>query len=140
MQRFFMIFAAGLAAFLAVPGFAAEPVTGRWITPERDAVVTIARCGSTYCGRLTRYLVTPEGGADQRDVNNPDASKRNRKLLGIALLSGFREEENRWRGSIYDPRNGKTYKSFLKRKDANRLEVKGCWGPFCQTQIWTRAR
>lgn len=128
------------AALLALPVAAAEPITGRWVTPEKDAVVTIGKCGATYCGRLTQYLVTPEGGADQRDVNNPDPKLRSRKLLGIPLLTGFVMEPERWRGRIYDPRNGRTYRSFLNRKNANVLEVKGCWGPFCQTQKWTRAR
>ena len=44
-----------------------------------------------------------------------------------------------WRGAIYDPKRGKTYRSELKRRDANTLEVKGCIGPFCQTQVWTPA-
>ena len=140
VQKLLVVLAALAASLIAAPAMAADPITGRWITPERDSEITIGRCGSSYCGRLTRYLVVPEDGVGQRDVNNPDASKRTRKLLGIALLSGFKEEKNRWRGRIYDPRNGRTYKSFLRRKSASQLEVKGCWGPFCQTQVWTRAR
>ena len=30
--------------------------------------------------------------------------------------------------------------SFLKDRGPDRLEVKGCIGPFCQTQVWQRAR
>ena len=138
-----MKFAALVAAALtlvASPAFAAEPITGRWVTPEKDAVITVAPCGKKMCGRLSQYLVIPEDGIDQRDVNNPNPELRKRKLLGRALLSGLTEESDLWRGRIYDPRNGKSYRSVVRRISPSKLEVKGCIGPFCQTQIWTRAR
>ena len=90
------------------------------------------------CGTLARFLVTPPGGADQRDVHNPDAKLRNRKLLGLPILTGFSEDGAVWRGTIYDPKSGKSYRSVLRRLDGDRLEVKGCIGPFCQTQVWRR--
>lgn len=119
---------------------AAEPITGRWITEERDAIVEIKPCGNSYCGRIARFLVPPPDGLDQRDINNPDAKKRKRKLLGLAVLSGFKEEPSLWRGQIYDPKSGKSYRSVIRRKSANTIEVKGCIGPFCQAQTWTRQR
>ncbi|WP_435416703.1 DUF2147 domain-containing protein [Parerythrobacter aurantius] len=128
------------AAAPALAWFAPEPIAGRWMTREKDAVVTIAPCGASYCGKLSQYLVTPPGGADQKDVNNPDPKLRGRKLLGINLLSGFKADGDVWRGTIYDPRNGKSYRSVLKRKSTSALEVKGCIGPFCQAQTWTRAK
>ncbi|MXO51675.1 DUF2147 domain-containing protein [Erythrobacter gaetbuli] len=130
-----------LAALLcATPLLAAQPIEGRWITAEEDAVITIGECGSSTCGRITKFLVAPPKGLDQRDVNNADAKLRQRKLLGMPVLTGFSEDAKLWRGQIYDPKSGKTYRSVVRRKDANRLEVKGCIGPFCQTQVWTRAR
>lgn len=130
-----------LAALLcATPLVAAQPIEGRWITAEKDAVITIGECGSSTCGRITKFLVAPPQGLDQRDVNNADAKLRQRKLLGMPVLTDFSEDAELWRGQIYDPKSGKTYRSVIRRKDANRLEVKGCIGPFCQTQVWTRAR
>ena len=129
-----------LVALLASqPLFAAEPVTGRWVTAEKDAVIAIAPCGAKLCGRIAQFLVPPPQGLDQRDVNNKDAAKRSRKLLGMPVLSGFSEDDDIWRGQIYDPKSGKTYRSIIRRKGANLLEVKGCIGPFCQTQVWRRA-
>lgn len=132
-----------LLAFLALitanPLVAAEPVTGRWVTAEKDAVIAIAPCGAKLCGRIAQFLVPPPQGLDQRDVNNRDATKRSRKLLGMAVLSGFSEDADLWRGQIYDPKSGKTYRSIIRRKSATVLEVKGCIGPFCQTQVWRRA-
>ena len=134
------ILVASLAALLlASPALAADPVQGRWVTEEKDAVITIAPCGAKLCGRISKFLVAPPQGLDQRDVNNKDASKRSRKLLGMPVLSGFVEDGDEWRGTIYDPKSGKTYRSILQRKGSNQLTVKGCLGPFCQTQTWRKA-
>ena len=134
------VMVASLAAvLLASPALAADPVQGRWVTEEKDAVITIAPCGAKLCGRLSKFLVAPPQGLDQRDVNNKDASKRSRKLLGMPVLTGFVEDGDEWRGTIYDPKSGKTYRSILQRKSANVLTVKGCLGPFCQTQTWRKA-
>lgn len=135
------VIGAGLAlAALAPAAFAAEPITGRWVTAEKDAVIVIAPCGKALCGTIERFLVPPPQGNDQRDINNPDAAKRKRKLLATTpILSAFTQESDLWRGQIYDPKSGKTYRSVVRRKGPNVLEVKGCIGPFCQTQVWRRA-
>ncbi|MBX7514185.1 DUF2147 domain-containing protein [Qipengyuania sp. GH38] len=132
--------AAIAALATAAPLLAAQPIEGRWVTAEKDAVIQIGKCGKSLCGKIARFLVAPPQGLDQRDVNNKEPRLRNRKLLGMPVLTGFSEESDLWRGEIYDPKSGKTYRSVVRRKDANRLEVKGCIGPFCQTQVWTRAR
>ena len=128
-----------IALVAATPLAAAEPVAGSWVTASRDGVVQIGACGASLCGRIARFLVVPPQGADQRDVHNPDARLRSRKLLGLPILTGFSEDGGVWRGTIYDPKAGKSYRSVIRRLDAKRLEVKGCIGPFCQTQVWTKA-
>lgn len=135
------VLGAGLGLAAQVPAaFAAEPITGRWVTAEKDAVIVIAPCGKALCGTIERFLVAPPQGNDQRDINNPDAAKRKRKLLATTpILSAFTQESNLWRGQIYDPKSGKSYRSVVRRKGPNLLEVKGCIGPFCQTQVWRRA-
>lgn len=136
MKRAAMLLAAAIALS---PLAAAEPITGRWITAEKNAVVAIAPCGKVLCGKIEKFLIAQPQGNDQRDVNNPDAAKRSRRLLGTAILSSFAQDGDVWRGQIYDPKNGKSYRSEIRRKSATVLEVKGCIGPFCQTQIWNRA-
>jgi uncharacterized protein (DUF2147 family) len=127
-------------ALAALPGaaLAAEPITGRWVTAEKDAVVAIAKCGKALCGTIDKFLILPKGGIDQRDINNSDPAKRQRKLLGTAILTGLAAEAEVWKGQVYDPKTGKTYTSEVRRKDAKTLEVKGCVGPFCQTQVWKK--
>ena len=129
------------ALTLGLPSaFAAEPIHGRWITEDRDAIVEIEPCGATTCGRIARFLVPPPDGPDQRDIYNPDPDLTDRRLLGLPVLTQFREESRLWRGRIYDPKTGKSYRSVIRRMSADTIEVRGCIGPFCQAQIWRRAR
>ena len=137
MKQSLFLAAAGLLA--AQPLAAGEAITGRWLTADQDAIVAIAPCGAKLCGTIARFLVAPPQGADQRDVNNRDAAKRSRKLLGMPILTDFALDGGTWRGTIYDPKSGKTYRSVLERA-GDTLKVKGCISVFCQTQRWTRAR
>ena len=131
----------GLLAALAFPAAAsaAQPVTGRWITDDGKAVVTIADCGGTVCGRITRVLApTPNG--PPVDANNPDPSLRKRPILGLPVLTGFFADGADWKGRIYSPEEGKTYRSVMTRAGPDKIAVKGCILIFCKTQTWTRAQ
>ncbi len=123
----------------AVPASAADTISGRWITQEKDAVVAITKCGNALCGRLDKFLVLPKGGKDQRDINNADPAKRHRRLLGLTILSSLTADGDVWRGEIYDPKSGRTYTSEVRRKGPGVLEVKGCFGVLCRTQEWRKA-
>ncbi len=126
-------------AVSAAPAYAADPIAGRWVTQEKDAVIAIKRCGKSLCGAIETFLVLPAGGKDQRDVNNADPAKRARRLLGLTILSGLTPDNDVWRGEIYDPKTGRTYISEVRRKGTGALEVKGCFGPLCRTQEWKKA-
>lgn len=139
-MRLRVFLASAAIASLAVPTSATAPVSAverRWITRDRNAIVEVAPCGASLCGRIVKFLKPPPGGIGQRDINNPDAALRQRKLLGLDILSGFQRDGDIWRGRIYDPKSGKDYRSILEAK-GNRLIVKGCIGPFCKSQTWTR--
>ena len=142
IRRLLLSFTMLVTGLLAVPSqaLAAEAINGRWVTEDRDAVVEIKKCGNVTCGRIAQFLVAPPDGADQRDINNPDANLRKRKLLGLPILTQFRADDDEWRGKIYDPNRGRTFRSVVRRTGANTLEVKGCFGFICQTQTWQRER
>lgn len=124
---------------MAVPAFA-DPldVNGIWLTNAEDAHVEISDCGDgTPCGTL--IWVDPATTDTDLDARNPDPDLRSRPLAGLPLLWGFQESSSRWRkGKIYNPEDGKTFRSAIRTRDDGTLEVKGCIGPLCQTYIWTR--
>jgi uncharacterized protein (DUF2147 family) len=118
---------------------AAASIKGRWVTKEKDSVVEISACGAAMCGRVAKFLKTPPGGVDQKDTENPDKNLRSRKILGIAVLHSLKADGDKWRGTIYDPRNGKSYRSVVYLQKNGNLHVQGCVGPICQSQVWTPA-
>jgi uncharacterized protein (DUF2147 family) len=123
----------------AIPAQAAAPISGRWITQSKDGVVEVYQCGAALCGKLVKFLVNPPAGAGAKDVNNPDKALRNRTILGLNILTGFKSDGKEWKGQIYDPKSGKTYRSIVYKGQSGNLVVKGCIGPFCQAQTWTPA-
>lgn len=112
-----------------------------WRTQTGSGLVQLERCeGQRLCGSIVRVL-TP-GQADARDANNPDPALRVRPVLGLRILSGLTASpDGVWRGGrIYNPEDGRSYRSEVRLGSDGRLEVKGCLGPVCQTQRWTPAR
>ncbi|PZQ60109.1 MAG: DUF2147 domain-containing protein [Sphingomonas taxi] len=128
-----------LAVMVPTMASAATPIAGRYVTEDGAGVVTVGPCGNTVCGKLTTILKKRPGAADT-DVNNSDPSLRSRPVLGMPILSGFSDNGKDWRGKIYDPRNGKTYKSIVAKNPDGTLNVKGCIAFFCQSQVWHPAK
>lgn len=142
-QRWFL-FITIIMLFIVPDVFASHPdaVTGEWYTSEGTSVVEIYKCGDLYCGRIV-WLKNPknEGGKDKVDVKNPDEIRRNRKIMGLEILTGFKyKDENRWEdGKIYDPKTGKTY-SCKMQLEGNDLKIRGYVGfsLFGRTAVWTK--
>lgn len=130
---------ATLIASIALPAYAAQPVTGRWATVDAKAIVQIAPCGKSLCGKIEKIL-KPTPGRPLTDVENADPALRSRPLLGLPLLTGFSDAGSLWKGTIYDPESGKSYTSKISRNPNGSLKVQGCIAFFCKTQTWTAVR
>jgi uncharacterized protein (DUF2147 family) len=125
---------------MAASALSPSAVLGRWHTPGDKAIVEIAPCGKLLCGTIISAAPLPSTGQPPRDSHNPDPSLRNRPMTGVRILSGFSWTGEKWKGgTIYNPTNGKTYKSELMLTTDGKLKVSGCVMIFCQTQIWRRA-
>ncbi len=128
----------------------ADSVIGFWKTQDNDALFEIYACGSLYCGKISsleepNYPPTDKQmpGKPKVDINNPDAALRNQPLVGLPLISGFHYEgDNSWKGMIYNPEDGMTYRCNFSMDGENRLKVRGYIGiPLLgRTQVWTRER
>lgn len=130
---------ATLAAASALPAQAAQPVTGRWTTVDGKAIVHIAPCGKSLCGKIEKIL-KPTPGRPHTDAENSDPALRSRPLVGLPLLTGFSDAGDIWKGTIYDPESGKSYKSKINRNPNGTLKVQGCITFLCKTQTWTPTR
>lgn len=129
---------AGLAAIAITGGAQADShnVFGTFVTEAGTSRVTIADCGDgTPCGTVAWIDPTAmEPGVTPETAK----TKAGDPVLGLLMLNGFDKKRRDWRGgTIYDPEADKSYASRLKRLDNGSLQVKGCIGPICQTQVWT---
>jgi len=115
----------------------ADRVAGVWLVQKKDGKFDIRRCGESLCGKLIwgKTIADPD-----KKNKNPDL--RRRALNSFMMLQGYKlsEDGDRWvDGQIYNPEDGNSYRSILEPGPDDTLKVKGCLGPFCQTQIWTRS-
>ena len=114
-----MITALALAAIL----HGADQIDANRFTAQRR-VIDVSGDGSATSGlpaRLARDRVVARGFT----VN------------GLPILTEMAASGDGWKGKIYDPKSGKTYRAVVARDGAN-LKVQGCIAIFCQTMIWTR--
>jgi len=133
----------------AVAQVKASDIEGVWLTGSGNGLVEIKRgSDGKYYGTLIAIKdPNNEDGTPKRDVENPDKSKRNQKLVGLKLLTGFvwDADDEEWDdGDIYDPENGKTYSCIIDFDDENNknvLDVRGYVGFswIGRTDTWTRS-
>jgi uncharacterized protein (DUF2147 family) len=120
---------------IARAGDAPGDIAGPWLTAKADSIVSFAPCGPGWCGRIAKVLRFTPGGPTT-DVHNPDPALRNRPIEGLQLIQLDRQEGPAWRGTVYDPRSGRTYRVYVRRSSATRLDVQGCFAFICETQQW----
>lgn len=135
MKKFLLSF-----AFLAVSGSAHAStfdVYGLWLTQAEDAHIEVTDCGDgTPCGSLV--WVDPIVTHEEVDARNANKLLRTRPLIGVPIVWGYTRGRKAWRsGHIYNPEDGKTFKSTMRLQKNGTLKVKGCLGSLCITNIWT---
>lgn len=127
----------------------ADRIVGVWATEKAQAHVEISQGDSGYEGTII-WLKEPffpgddeqgMAGMTKVDRENPDIGLRDRPIVGLRIMEGFRYAKgNRWTdGTIYDPENGKTYKAKIWLTDEGTLKVRGYVGIslFGRTTEWT---
>lgn len=126
-----------LASFAtAAPAWAQDP-TGEWLVSDGTAQIRIVNCGNSLWG-VVSWEKTPGG----RDMQNPDASKRNRPTLGMPTLLNMRASEpGKWKGEVYNAKNGRIYDASIALRNAGTLHIEGCvLGFLCGGEDWTRTQ
>ena len=138
MGRGIFAIAAAALACIAMPAGAQSAIDGTYIDSEGYVEITVGRCGSARCGTITRIIRMKPGGS-RLDVHNDDPSLRSRPILGLTLLHNMRWDDGVWRGRVYNPEDGNSYRTEVRRKANGALEVKGCVSIICRTRIWPAA-
>ena len=127
-----ILFASGAAQ-------AADPA-GLWLSQDGDVKMKVAHCGNAICGNIA-WLKHPndESGRPKVDKNNADAGKRNRPVIGSAVILPMKAEgPDKWSGQVYNAEDGKTYSGSFTLAGANKADLKGCVAIICKSKSWTR--
>ena len=121
-------------------------IVGNWLTQDGDSKISIKKAtNDKFSGEIVWLKEPNRDGKPKTDHKNPDIKLRSRSTLGLTLLSGFvydREDQEWVDGTIYNPKDGKTYKCLMWfEKEPNKLHVKGYIGfsLLGKEVIWTKA-
>jgi uncharacterized protein (DUF2147 family) len=131
--------------FVSGQAFNSDDILGLWLNEDKDAHVEVYKEGDKYFGKIV-WLKFPNDevtGKPKVDDENPDESLQNEPVLGLVLLKDFVFDEDEWdSGTIYDPKNGKTYDCYMVLKDKDNLKIRGYIGISLlgRTTYWTRVR
>ena len=119
-----------------------------WYNQEKTSKIQVylAKDGKYY-GKIV-WLDKPNDektGKPKLDKENPDEKQQSTPVIGLLILRGFSidaEDKNLYTGgTVYDPKNGKTYCGKLTYKGAT-LDLRGfiCSASFLgRTSTWTLA-
>ena len=124
----------------------ADDILGVWLNEDKDAHVDIYKEGEVYFGKVIwlKEPIDEETGKPKLDDDNADESLRDRPVLGLNLLKDFIfDGDDEWEdGTVYDPKNGKTYSCFMRFEDEAKktLKVRGYIGfsLLGRTTYWTK--
>jgi uncharacterized protein (DUF2147 family) len=115
-----------------------DALKGEWFSAKKDSKFLIYKQENAYFGKIVWGT-----GSQTKDEKNPDTKLRNRDVIGLIMLKDFVfDGKYTWKnGTIYDPREGKTYSCIITMKDNDRINVRGYVGIslFGRSEVWTRA-
>lgn len=123
--------------------YAQDAIERLWYNHEKTAKIQVFKAtDGKYYGKIVWLKEPNRDGKPKTDKNNPDKAKQNNPIIGLQMLKAFKKDgESRYAdGTIYDPKNGKTYSCKITHK-GDHLEVRGYVGisMLGRTTVWTKA-
>lgn len=115
-------------------------ILGTWYNDEKTAKIKVYEKQGEYYGDI--IWIDLNKAETSLDEKNPDSEKRNQPLVGLTILKDFIYDDGEYEdGTIYDPKNGKTYSCHMKLENKDKLYVRGYIGISLigRTTYWTRA-
>lgn len=129
MKKTYFISLMMMGLSLALHG-QANSIVGFWLTEDGDSQVEIfTKADGQFYGRVV-WLEEPlnDKGLPKVDDKNPDKAMHQVPILGLEILKGFEYNASKqeWAGgTIYDPKNGRTYSAYLRMDGKQTLRMRG---------------
>lgn len=120
----------------------AQEITGFWFNDVKDAKIEIFKAtDGKYYGKIVWLKEPNRDGKPKVDKFNTNAKLKTRPIMGLNILSGFKKSGSTYEdGTIYDPKNGKSYSCKITPDGNNKLNIRGYVGISLlgRTTVWTR--
>ncbi len=112
--------------------YSADAILGKWLNEDKDAHIEVYKNDGKYYGKIVwlRDPIDEETGKPKLDDENSDEELQKRPILGLVILKDFIfDGDEEWEdGTIYDPKNGKTYDCYMEIDDDGILKIRGYIG------------
>ena len=109
-----------------------DDIVGTWLNQEATGKIELYKENGKYFGKLVwlREPLDKVTGQARTDKENPDDKLKPRPLIGMVNMKDFSfDGKEEWSGgTIYDPKNGKTYKCYIQFESPTKLKVRGYVG------------
>ncbi len=113
-----------LSAPAAYPQSESQRLHGTYVSPGMAMVVHFEPCSESArhtCGEL----LWSWHGESELELG-----------YGSDVIVDLAASDDGWQGSLIDPSNGRRYRGTIKRVGTDTLELKGCAGFFCRSEVW----
>ncbi len=128
-----------LASFVLHSQEKSDLILGTYMTENNRSMVEITKKETKYFGKIIWMRES-----EKLDDKNPNEALRKEKILGQEILKNFIFNGiDVWHlGTIYDPKNGKTYSCKITKDEKENLNVRGFIGVSLigRTTFWVKVK
>lgn len=122
-----LVFLFLLLCSFAFPSIAQDQIEHLWYNEAKTSKIQIYKAvDGNYYGKIVWLKEPNKDGHPKVDDNNPKEAQRGKPLLNLIIMKKFKKDEDDTytNGTIYDPKNGKTYDCIITFK-GDHLRVHG---------------
>ncbi|MCT4119585.1 DUF2147 domain-containing protein [Elizabethkingia anophelis] len=128
-----------VAVFFSVLSYA--QIEGKWKTIDdetgkpKSIVEIFKKSDGKYYGKVIQLLIKPE----DPNCSGCKDDRKDKPILGMEVIRGLSKDGSEFtKGTITDPKNGKTYKCTIKKEGEDKLNVRGYIGfsALGRSQTW----
>ena len=121
----------------------ADQIERIWLDGDQKGKIQIYKAvDGKFYGKIVWLKEPDRDGKPKTDIHNPEDARHNDPVMGMLILKKFNKDGDKGYegGTIYDPKNGKTYKCKMTFQ-GDKLDVRGYIGfsLLGRTEVWTKA-
>lgn len=122
--------------------FSQRQIVGKWLSEDKEGITEIYEQAGQFYGKIVWLKkANDDKGVPFKDTENLSPKLRQRPLLGLVVINNLLYNNKEWsKGSVYDPKSGKTYTCKVWLSNENTLNLRGYSGLFHSTEVWTRTK